>query len=636
MISPPAPCVTSKQRSAPPSHTAVGEAKKLPQPLFSRARSLAPEVAAVLASPVVFFYAFRLRAMSSAGGVPDPGLHTSYIWDPRDAFARYASKIFSPGLQQYFGPPAAYLREGARTGFLVPARLAYLGFGALPGFFVFRYVLALVAVVPAYVLLKRLYGVGAGVLAIVVIMSAPVVVTAWGTDFPDSAEVSYLIGGFACLVMPAASRRAQVCWTAAAGTLLTLSVWALASSALLIAASLVVWVLVRAVRARRWLFQDIVVLATVFIIVTALLAPVWWGLSGQADYITATFRSLEFLMTRAQEELWHSSSWRWAGYDNYLLVLPAVALAWVVVFCRSRRLVHPAVLTLGGAAIAQLLVAAYAQFLNHVEILENHYFSSGLWAISTLVLVVVVAELTSRFSRERLAQFVPAALAAAVALGSEAAPPVPAFRWAPFGLCLVVVVVVVALYGRVRSSWASGALADAGSAVCSVVVMAALLVLTVAPSPPLALTRGIVADPSTGYQGALGGSASAYVAYYQLAADVRGFVPKATYPGEQLVACWSIETPMTLEILSIFHAGPNILPGLCPGRIGRQAVQEIMSRRAAQLLVVDIARFDIGTLMSRLRSLNPQLVRHAVFWSNGHAAGAWLIQFPRYLGPKAH
>ena len=634
LVGPPGPLHASERRSESPSNSGIAEANRLPKSLI-KARSLGAEMVAVLASPVILFYAFRLRAMSSAGGVPDPGLHTSYIWDPQDTFLRFAPKLLSPVLQQYLGPPAAYLREGARTGFLVPARLAYLAFGAVPAFFFFRYMLALVAVVPTYLLLKRLYGRGAGALAIVVILSAPVIITAWGTDFPDSAEVSYLIGGFACLVMPASSRRAQIGWTAAAGVLLTLSVWALASSALLIGASLVVWVLVRAVRARRWLLSDIAVLATVFIIVTGVLAPVWWALSGQFDYLLTTVRSLRFLMTGAQEELWHSSSWRWATYDNYLLVLPAVALAWLATFCRSHRSVPSATLTLGGAAIAQLVVAAFAQFFDRVEILENHYFSSGLWAISTLVLVLLIAELTSTFARRSFLRYVPAVLAAAVALGSEAAPQVPAFRWVSPGLCLVAVVVVIALCGRATSSRAAGAVADASAAACAVVVMAALLVLTIAPSPSLALTRGIVPDPAAGYDGALGGSATKYIAFYQLAADVRGFVPSATYPGEQLLVCWSIETAMTLEILSIYHAGPNILPGFCPAKIGRDAIQEIVSRKAAQLLVVDIARLNIGTLMTRLRWLSPELVRHAVFRSGGFAAGVWLIQFPRYLETRA-
>ena len=354
------------------------------------------EGAAVVISPIVSFFVFRLRAMSSAGGVPDPGLHTSYIWDPRDVFLRYVPRLLDRALQARLGPPAAYLRQGSRASFLVPARLAYLGFGAVPGFFVFRYVLALVATVPAYLLLKRLYGPGAGALAVVVIMSAPVIVTAWGTDFPDSAEVSYLIGGFACLVMPAAARRSRVGWTAAGGLLLALSVWALPSSAILIGASVGAWSVVRLKHDRRWLAPDLAVLGAVVIVVTAVVALASWAIIGPVDMVTTTVRSLEFLDNPAQVLLWHSASWRWAAHDSYLLVLPAVATAWSAVFFRRGRPLPPAVLTIGAGSIAQLVVAAYAQFFNHLEILENHFFSSALWAESTLTLVLVVAELTLR------------------------------------------------------------------------------------------------------------------------------------------------------------------------------------------------------------------------------------------------
>ena len=77
--------------------------------------------------------------------LPDPSMHTIYIVDPREMFIRYTAAL----------TPTARLREGAQAGFLVLARLFYLAFGAVPR--LLRHalpVLALVAIVPAYVLVR--------------------------------------------------------------------------------------------------------------------------------------------------------------------------------------------------------------------------------------------------------------------------------------------------------------------------------------------------------------------------------------------------------------------------------------------------------------------------------------------------
>src|ERR1700719_4325815 len=171
---------------------------------------------ALLISPAVAFFGLRIRLMP-VPDLNDPAMHTTFIIDPQSIFLRYTAAF----------TPSERLREGYRVAFLIPGRVAYLLFGALPGFVVFRYVLALIAVVPAYLLLRRMYGRVAGVVSVVVILSSPVVLTAWGTDFPNSSAVSYLIAGLACLAMP--SQRHRLVWLAASTGFFTLSVWSIAT-----------------------------------------------------------------------------------------------------------------------------------------------------------------------------------------------------------------------------------------------------------------------------------------------------------------------------------------------------------------------------------------------------------------------
>ena len=166
----------------------------LPNYRALRVPQLVLEAMAVLVSPAALFYVLRLRPMAPQW-LPDPSLHTIYIFDPRDVFTRYWGAF-----RRRASARAPASASSSRR------RLGYLAFGGVPGFFATRYFLALVAAVPAYLLLRRLYGVAAGALGIVVLISSPVLVTAWGTDYPDSAAVSYLAGALACLAMPSRAR----------------------------------------------------------------------------------------------------------------------------------------------------------------------------------------------------------------------------------------------------------------------------------------------------------------------------------------------------------------------------------------------------------------------------------------------
>ncbi|MBO0808999.1 MAG: glycosyltransferase family 39 protein, partial [Actinobacteria bacterium] len=403
----------------------VTEPRPRQQPAGPRSRWAAwLEALGVVLSPAAAALVLRLRLMAPSG-LPDPGIHTSYIINPQDIFTRYSAALAATGR----------LREGGRVGFLVPARLDYLAFGAMPGFFVTRYLLALVAVVPVYLLLRRLYGRAAGVAGIVVVLSSPVLVTAWGTDYPDSAVVSYAAGALACLAMPC-SQRWRRAWIAAGGALLTLAVWSHGVAVPLAAATLAAYLGVRLARNREGLAGDVALLAGAAVAVTGLLVAASAVVLGNANFFGITWQGIRYLAQPSQSAAHHSASWRWAAYVTYLLVPPAVLGAFAVAVAGRVRAMPTPVLLAGAAAGAQLTVFALLQFAATVQDLEQHYFSATLWGAVCLVLAITVAELSRPLAGHPVARWLPAAVLLAIPLGYEAAPRVPPFGWAPWGAVL--------------------------------------------------------------------------------------------------------------------------------------------------------------------------------------------------------
>lgn len=621
--------------ASPPSPTVAGAGadghSNPPRavPSLRRYRARIVEVGALAASPAACFWAFHLRAMAPPG-LPDPAMHSVYLWDPRDLALRYAPQVFSAARRAYIGPPAAYFRWGTRPGFLVPGRLASLAFGAVPGFFAFRYALALVALLPAYLLAKRVWGVWAGVLAVVLVMTSPVIITAWGTDFPDSAAVSYLLSGTAMLVTPARSQKERRRLLAAAAVLLTFAVWSLATTALIVATTLVTWLAFRLLRERPDLVGDVLVLTVWAVTATGTLAAGSWLLLGRLDFIWSTIQASRFLATPAQERLWHSSNPHWATSDAYLLVLPAVALAWIGAMSARRRHGHTAPVLLGFAFTGQTAAAAYLQFAGHLQLLEEHYLSSSFWAAATLTLLVVLAELGHPLAGHRLLRLLPAALVAAVALLSEALPTPPPLRWTPWGY-MAVAVIVIAAAGAPRVA----RLPRTTAAAATTAVAAAILLLTVAPSPPHPSLPGTIYDPATNYDQALGGDARPLVDDYRLEHAARRWVPNATYRGEQLVTCTtSTSSTLEMDIAGLFHASDNLLPGTCPD-LSPAAVDTVGRRKAAQLLVISTHPIDIATTLNQLRPLGAVLARHTHLHAGPAGCWLWLIEVPQYISSDA-
>jgi Dolichyl-phosphate-mannose-protein mannosyltransferase len=583
------------------------------------------EALGVALSPAVAALVLRLRLMAPSD-LPDPAMHTIYVVDPHQVFARYAGVYAS----------TARLRESARVGFLVPARLAYLAFGTAGGFFVMRYVLALIAVAPVYLLLRRLYGRPAGVVGVLVVLSSPVLVTAWGTDYPDSAVVSYAAGALACLAMPCSARWRRG-WLAAAGVLLTAAVWSHGVAVPLVGATMVGYLAVRLMRDRAGLPGDLVLLAGVAAAVTGLLFAASALLIGHANFIATTWQAYRFLSQPSQVAVWHSANWRWAPYVAYLLAPPAVLAGFAVAVARRGRAVATPVLLVGVMVATQLVIYVGLQFFGTVQTLEEHYFSSTLWAGVCLAFAITVAELARPLSDRPIARWLPAAVLLAVPLCYEADPHVPAFGWAPFGAILAAAVIVAALAARCCSRLRRPLAAAAGLGVALVAFAGASLVLTVAPIPAHPALPDTVFDPPPAYASALGGGWATYLDSYRIAAALPLFAGPAAYHGEQILTWWPISnrspSPFT-EYAGMYHGKFNTLPSNPPDLTAADRAM-LMARRPAELLLYDTSAASFATALRSLGHFRPTLVRATVLRSGPLVLHVWLIRLGSYYRAPA-
>ena len=583
------------------------------------------EALGVALSPAAAVLVLRLRLMAPSI-LPDPAMHTSYIVEGRDVYTRYAS-LAAGGL----------LREGARVGFLVPARLAYLAFGAVPGFFVTRYVFALIAVGPVYLLLRRLYGPAAGVAGIVVVLSSPVIVTAWGTDYPDSAVVSYALGAMACLVMPSSPRWRRA-WLAAAGVLATLAVWSHLIAVPLVGTTLAAWLGVRLVRERAGLPGDLAVLAGVAAAVTGLLVLGSAAVLGYANFFWLTWEGYRFLSRPLLTTENHSANWQWAPYVTYLLVPPAVVGAFAVAAIRRGRALPIPVLMVGVMAATQVAAYALLQFAGSVQALEMHYFSSTLWAGVCLAFAVTLGELAGPLWDRPLARWLPAAVLVAVPLAYEAAPQVPAFGWLPFGAIAAVAVIIAAAVARACARIRQRAVAVVAIGLALVVFAGAALVLTVTPIPDHRRLphTALAHDPPAAYADALGGSATTYMDDYRIITALPGFVGRATYPGEQILI-WRISPKKYRYIrdaAGMYHDGYNSMSSHTV-RLPRNDRRMIRDRRPAEMLLLGDTAEPFPVAVRALARFRPSVARTGVLRAGSLVMRVWLVRLGAYYHPPA-
>ncbi|MBV8528807.1 MAG: hypothetical protein JOZ75_10860 [Candidatus Dormibacteraeota bacterium] len=333
----------------------------------------------------------------------DPAISTGYVVGPQDLVRRF-------GVVDYFW---------TRLGFSLPAHGFFSAFGPLPGYFAFRYLLALVAIVPLYLLVRRLAGAGSGWIAVGALLTSSVVITGWSTDYPTSAALSYLIAGACCLFMPAGPRRAQVCWAVVTGLFFGLALGCGLVTALPVAGA----VGGRLVASRGARLQSVAAAAYAalgIVVALGVLAVTSKLYLGHLDYLAPQLQALKRFQDPVQIGYFHSSTWRWLEDDVYVLAPLAVLGGWVVsTWPAIRRQLPPAELGIAVATAITYGLYVIDQFVLKSWTLEYWMYADLLWAFSVPPFVLTmlrIAGVTGTASRVPLAAVALAVIATPLVL----------------------------------------------------------------------------------------------------------------------------------------------------------------------------------------------------------------------------
>jgi hypothetical protein len=271
-----------------------------------------------------------------------------------------------------------------------------------------------------------------------------------------------------------------------------------------------------------------------------------------------------------------------------------------------------------------------------VQVLEQHYFSSTLWAGVCLAFAVTLAELARPLWARPLARWLPAAVLVAVPLGYEAGPHVPAFGWLPFGAIVAVAVIIAAAAARACARIRQRAVAAVATGLALVAFAGAALVLTVAPRPdhPKLPDTATGREPAPAYASALGGSATTYIDSYRIITALPGFVGRATYPGEQILI-WRM-APRNYKYVKyaagMYHDGFNSLVSHSTQLRGKDR-RMIRGRRPAEILLLGDSAAPFNVAVRRLASFRPSLVHAGELRAGPLVMRVWLVRLGAYYHP---
>jgi hypothetical protein len=334
--------------------------------------------AAILAiAPVVILLVLRVSPYFRQNN-GDPFIYAGYANDFHGHVVRFS-----------------YTYYAVRWGLIFPMRAA-LAFGPVWGYFVLRYVLYQLAIVPLYFALRP-WGDRVALFGVVAFVANPVTAQAILSTYHDSIAVPVLTAVVSILVIASrSSSRARVAWCAAAGTLVgvglnaNLFVIPVAGVAMLAFCAL----LLRGRRIRETLLAgSAFVVGMVAVSLSGVLA--YDAMFDDPNIYETSLRALDEI---AGDTTWRSPSPSWL-LDRWYVYAPFVAVALGVVALFRRRVAwteRPAFLlaiAIGAGSLAWFVVH---QFLLGGYTMEHAYYFSYVIGPVCLMVGAAAGELTVR------------------------------------------------------------------------------------------------------------------------------------------------------------------------------------------------------------------------------------------------
>jgi len=298
----------------------------------ARLKIASAEVLFLFLFPAVAYLLFRPSPINQAGSI-DPYVYTGYIHNIEDLLARYHLPYYS-----------------VRFGLILPARLFGLAFGFENGYLILRYLLALVAGIPLYLVAKRNFGMPLALATYATLLTSPFLAKSLLWEHPDATAVPYLLASTGLFLLELRPRWA---WDTGAGFLFGLAVHSNFFTVSIFGLFLLALALAYVIHGNRLLplVQRLVWICAGFVIATAVGVSYYYYLAGVWNIFSPTAGIVVWL-ARGGMLQWRIPGAAWIAFNLQVLVLPLVALCSGLMFLLRRRTVVSSVLSIYVVAIA--------------------------------------------------------------------------------------------------------------------------------------------------------------------------------------------------------------------------------------------------------------------------------------------